>query len=159
MQLHLYHVVLALKKCGFIKSFTNFFYFRNFSCTETLCMEHKYFCEVCGSKQEAQKRYTFTVTFYYHYYDLFSLCLYMFPIKIQKRDSAVPSIPIWNFNYKEWIFKSVWRKTSFLLKNIQNSYIFFCQPEFSLSIPWNTVHYQIIFVPCENLNKKLIQNS
>lgn len=29
---------------------------KNFSCTETLCMEHKYFCEVCGSKQEAQKR-------------------------------------------------------------------------------------------------------
>jgi len=29
---------------------------KNFSCTETLCTEHKYFCEVCGSKQEAEKR-------------------------------------------------------------------------------------------------------
>lgn len=29
---------------------------KNFSCTETLCSEQKYFCEVCGSKQEAQKR-------------------------------------------------------------------------------------------------------
>lgn len=30
---------------------------RNFSCTETLCSEQKYFCETCGSKQEAQKRF------------------------------------------------------------------------------------------------------
>jgi ubiquitin carboxyl-terminal hydrolase 12/46 len=29
---------------------------RVFSNTETLCSEHKYFCEVCHSKQEAQKR-------------------------------------------------------------------------------------------------------
>ena len=29
---------------------------RGFSCTETLCAEHKYYCEVCCSKQEAQKR-------------------------------------------------------------------------------------------------------
>lgn len=29
---------------------------KNFSCTETLCSEQKYFCETCGSKQEAQKR-------------------------------------------------------------------------------------------------------
>lgn len=29
---------------------------KNFSCTETLGSECKYFCEVCGSKQEAQKR-------------------------------------------------------------------------------------------------------
>lgn len=29
---------------------------KNFSCTETLCSEYKYHCEVCGSKQEAQKR-------------------------------------------------------------------------------------------------------
>ncbi|XP_047128161.1 ubiquitin carboxyl-terminal hydrolase 46 isoform X1 [Hydra vulgaris] len=29
---------------------------KNFSFTETLCSEQKYFCEVCGSKQEAQKR-------------------------------------------------------------------------------------------------------
>lgn len=30
---------------------------RGFSNTETLCAEHKYYCEVCCSKQEAQKRY------------------------------------------------------------------------------------------------------
>ncbi|XP_071086921.1 ubiquitin carboxyl-terminal hydrolase 46-like isoform X3 [Haliotis cracherodii] len=29
---------------------------RGFSNTETLCAEHKYYCEVCCSKQEAQKR-------------------------------------------------------------------------------------------------------
>ncbi|KAK0043017.1 ubiquitin carboxyl-terminal hydrolase 12, partial [Biomphalaria pfeifferi] len=29
---------------------------RGFSNTETLCSEHKYYCEVCCSKQEAQKR-------------------------------------------------------------------------------------------------------
>lgn len=29
---------------------------RVFSSTETLCTEHKYYCEVCCSKQEAQKR-------------------------------------------------------------------------------------------------------
>lgn len=29
---------------------------RGFSNTETLCSEHKYFCEQCRSKQEAQKR-------------------------------------------------------------------------------------------------------
>lgn len=29
---------------------------RGFSSTETLCSEHKYFCECCCSKQEAQKR-------------------------------------------------------------------------------------------------------
>lgn len=29
---------------------------RGFSSTETLCAEHKYYCEVCCSKQEAQKR-------------------------------------------------------------------------------------------------------
>eukprot|EP01137_Pigoraptor_chileana_P018365 Opistho-2@77726 len=29
---------------------------RNFSSTETLCREHKYYCDVCGSLQEAQKR-------------------------------------------------------------------------------------------------------
>ncbi|KAL5012516.1 hypothetical protein ScPMuIL_011067 [Solemya velum] len=29
---------------------------RGFSSTETLCSEHKYYCEVCCSKQEAQKR-------------------------------------------------------------------------------------------------------
>lgn len=29
---------------------------RGFSDTETLCSEHKYYCEVCCSKQEAQKR-------------------------------------------------------------------------------------------------------
>lgn len=30
---------------------------RGFSSTETLRSEHKYYCEVCCSKQEAQKRY------------------------------------------------------------------------------------------------------
>ncbi|XP_069487763.1 ubiquitin carboxyl-terminal hydrolase 46 isoform X2 [Ambystoma mexicanum] len=29
---------------------------RDFSNTETLCSEHKYYCEICCSKQEAQKR-------------------------------------------------------------------------------------------------------
>lgn len=29
---------------------------QGFSSTETLCSEHKYFCETCCSKQEAQKR-------------------------------------------------------------------------------------------------------
>ena len=29
---------------------------RGFSSTETLCSEQKYYCEVCCSKQEAQKR-------------------------------------------------------------------------------------------------------
>lgn len=29
---------------------------RGFSNTETLCSEHKYYCENCCSKQEAQKR-------------------------------------------------------------------------------------------------------
>ena len=36
---------------------TNFFFPRGFSLTETLCSEHKYFCETCKSKQEAQKRF------------------------------------------------------------------------------------------------------
>ncbi|PFX19475.1 Ubiquitin carboxyl-terminal hydrolase 46 [Stylophora pistillata] len=32
---------------------------KGFSSTETLCSEHKYFCETCCSKQEAQKRVVF----------------------------------------------------------------------------------------------------
>ena len=43
-----------------------YFFFRNFSCTETLCSEQKYFCETCGSKQEAQKRFA-------HYFYIFFL--------------------------------------------------------------------------------------
>lgn len=32
------------------------FIYRDFSNTETLCSEQKYYCETCCSKQEAQKR-------------------------------------------------------------------------------------------------------
>lgn len=35
---------------------------RGFSSTETLRSEHKYSCEVCCSKQEAQKRYVYLST-------------------------------------------------------------------------------------------------
>lgn len=41
------------------------FFCRNFSCTETLCSEQKYFCETCGSKQEAQKRLVYFLYFAY----------------------------------------------------------------------------------------------
>lgn len=34
----------------------NIFLYRDFSNTETLCSEQKYYCETCCSKQEAQKR-------------------------------------------------------------------------------------------------------
>lgn len=34
----------------------NIFLRRDFSNTETLCSEQKYYCETCCSKQEAQKR-------------------------------------------------------------------------------------------------------
>lgn len=37
-----------------VKSFS--FFHRGFSNTETLCSEHKYYCEECRSKQEAHKR-------------------------------------------------------------------------------------------------------
>lgn len=33
-----------------------FVFHRGFSNTETLCSEHKYYCEECRSKQEAHKR-------------------------------------------------------------------------------------------------------
>uniref|UniRef100_A0A8C9EJH7 Ubiquitin carboxyl-terminal hydrolase 46 n=1 Tax=Pavo cristatus TaxID=9049 RepID=A0A8C9EJH7_PAVCR len=54
----------SLNSCGWHwgKSIKNFeelitvFTYRDFSNTETLCSEQKYYCETCCSKQEAQKR-------------------------------------------------------------------------------------------------------
>lgn len=40
---------------NFLKA-EHIFLYRDFSNTETLCSEQKYYCEMCCSKQEAQKR-------------------------------------------------------------------------------------------------------
>ncbi|ETE57201.1 Ubiquitin carboxyl-terminal hydrolase 46, partial [Ophiophagus hannah] len=55
---------------------------RDFSNTETLCSEQKYYCETCCSKQEAQKRYRFKYMEQLHRYTKLSYRV-VFPLELR----------------------------------------------------------------------------